>query len=808
MVLNKRIKRIFYKNTINYIAIFLLVVMSSFLVVAFGGTTYTARKTVENNWKVNNVENGEFTTYVPLTNKDLKKLNDKSVTIEKMFYMDIESEEGKTVRIFKNRDTINKIQLKSGKLAKQSNEINLEYTFADNFKYKTGDTIKVGNSNYQVMGTCTVPDYAHRVQNISDVGTDEKFGIGFVNTETFKDLLKDKKLKNKLVYNYVYVNHGTITDSKVKDMLCEIQCDKDSITDTYIKSQLEKMQSTRSNIENGFENILNASKLYNSNLETGVQKVYNGVEKYLDKTMKYDLPVLKFFTEKSRNSRITGIIQYNEPMLSYAVIAGILLSTIIAYILTVFAVNNIKKDSVSIGTLFSLGITKKELIYHYMILPILIVMLGSIAGTILGINGVTWFMASNYSYPLLIPSVSPSLLAYGIIMPLILTVIINFLVLNKKLSMKPLQMMHPEKYTENINLPKVKGKSFERIFKKTQFLREKRSYITLFMGIGFAIIFMMLGLSLYSTIENYADKVTVDMKYNYMYLLQNPLEKQPDNTEVSYTKPFTIYCKQAKADMDVILQGINSKSKYFDFASDLKNDHNLVYVSDSAVVKYGYSIGDKITFTDHLNNRDYTFTVAGIVPFKNGIYFFMDIDAMRKYFKVDDTYYNTLFSNEKTDIKDTMLINTITKNTIYETAKSWLKSAKAYLPLFLGVGVVTFIITMYLLVKTIIEHAASNISLMKILGYTNKEVEGMYLGNLKYVVLLDIIVFVPLSALLMRSMIPLLNATMGSGMATYIKPSFYVILILFILLVFYFIFTILKFKVRKITFMEVLKNRE
>ncbi|MFT9056425.1 MAG: ABC transporter permease [Ethanoligenens sp.] len=808
MILNKRIKRIFCKNIVSYLAIFVLIIMSSFLVVAFGGTTYTAGNSVKTNWDRNSVEDGEFTTYVPLSETNLAKLRNDSIKVEKQYYVDIGADGGTTVRIFKNRDEINKVQLKKGKLGLDKDDIVLEYTFANAYGYTLGDKITIGATTYRITGTCAAADYAHRVQNISDVGTDKSFGIGFVNDEAFDNLIQSSQYKDNVVYNYAYINKGTLSGKEIKDELADFQCDKNDITDTYIKDKLAEMDTTRANIEEGFKNIENASSVYNKELSDSVAALSDGVERYMGTTMDYKVPILKTFIERDRNSRITGIIQYNESMLSYAIIAGILLSTIIAYVLSVFALNNIKKDSVAIGTLYALGFSKRELILHYMILSLIIVLVGAVSGTILGIHGVTWFMAINYSYPNLSPSVSPVLLVYGVAMPILLTVLINYAVLNKKLNVPPLEMLHPEKVVDRVMAQTVSGKKFKSVFRKTQFLREKRSYLILFFGAGIAIIFMMLGFALHSTIKNYSDNVGNDINYKYMYELEDPLEQKPGNTETAYTKSFTIYCKQAGMDMDVVLQGVNPQSRYFDFASKMKNDDSLIYISNSAVVKYGYKVGDKVTFTDYLNDRDYTFTVAGIVNYENGIYFFMNINAMRDYFGVDNSYYNTLFSNEKISIPDAMLMNMITRDTIKETAKSWMDAANSYLYLFLAVGILTFIITMYLLVKTIIEHASSNISLMKIFGYGNREVKQMYLGNLKYVVIFDIVVFIPFSAFIMRSLIPMLNATMGSGMVTYISPVYYVLMIAIILSVFTLVYSLLGNRMNKISFAEILKNRE
>lgn len=755
MILNKRILRNLKSNFIGYFIIFLLVIMSGFLVVSFGGTTYTVRNSVQKCWKASNVEDGEFISYNPISNKDLNKLKNKGVKIERTFYMDIESNNGSVVRVFKNRDYINKVQVINGKGNPKNNEIELEYTFANFMKVKTGDEFTIGKDTYNINGLCSTADYAHRVANISDTGTDAKFGIAFVSSDTFNKLMADKDYSKKLVYNYTYLLHGKMTDIQLKNWLKKLKADK-----------------------------------------------------YMDKTMNYKFPVLKSFQVREGNSRIVGIIKYNESMLSYAVMAGILLTLIIAYILSVFASSNIEKESTVIGAIFALGYLKKELIRHYMILPIIIVAIGSILGTVLGINGITWFVATAYSYPPLVPTVTPELISYSIALPIILVSIINYFILNRELGQEPLSMMRSEKKAGkifNINLQRF---DFISMYRIRQLLRESRSYVIMFFGIGVAIIFMMLGFALYGTINNYVSKVSNDMGYKNMYILTNPLQSQPKKTEIGLTNGYTIFSNQAGTDMDVVLQGIKSKSKYFNFSNKLKNNANSIYVSDSAVVKFGYKIGDKVTLTDKLNNKAYTFTVAGEVPFKNGIYFFMNINAMRKHFNMPNNYYNTLFSNKKIKVSDNVLINTISRTTVEKTAQSWLKDAKRYMIMFFIISVISFVLVTYLLMRNILDRATFGVSLVKVFGFSKSEIKKMYLGSAKYAVIAALIVFIPIAALLMNYAIPSLNAAMNSGMANYIYPITYVIIVAITFATYFAVMFIFNKKIDGVDLAEILKRVE
>ena len=64
--------------------------------------------------------------------------------------------------------------------------------------------------------------------------------------------------------------------------------------------------------------------------------------------------------------------------------------------------------------------------------------------------------------------------------------------------------------------------------------------------------------------------------------------------------------------------------------------------------------------------------------------------------------------------------------------------------LFLVFGSLMFILILYLLSKIIIEKNAQSISMVKILGYSNREINRIYLHSTTIVVLICILLTVPL----------------------------------------------------------------
>ena len=113
-VLSKRIPREFKSNLPKYIALLLLITLSMYLVTAIVASSDTVITRTDEHSAANHVEDGQFTTFLPLTYEQEKDITDKGVTLERMYSLDIKAEDGSTVRVMKNRKDIDLVELVSG----------------------------------------------------------------------------------------------------------------------------------------------------------------------------------------------------------------------------------------------------------------------------------------------------------------------------------------------------------------------------------------------------------------------------------------------------------------------------------------------------------------------------------------------------------------------------------------------------------------------------------------------------------------------------------------------------------------------
>lgn len=737
MIINKRIRRELAGNKYRYGALFFLVVLSVSIVVSMAGAADSVFYTVDTN-KINNIiEDGEFAVITPLSSKQESEIGQLGVTLAENFYMDRSISNGGTLRFFKNRETMNIVELDSGSLANSPNKITVDKNFAISQGITESDLLKVDDESYVVTGMGSAPDYSLVLKSPFDVVADpEKFSIAFISEDAFENLSKQRL---DITYNYSFI------------------------------------------------------------LDDGASV------KELKKYMKEDLT---FFIEASDNTRIDGVKSDSQINKSSALIAGVIVLILVAYMISIFVTHNLDKESSVIGALYALGYRKKDLIKHYMILPCLLVFAASLIGIILGYLLIPFLedTSSYYSIPVIQPVLRPYLMIYGIGVPLLITWSVNILAINRKLSSSPLQLLRKEKtYNKSLNVD-LGNIGFILRFRIRQFLREIKANITIVAGLMLAILLMVFSFGIKGTITNYVNHATEDAKYNYMYAMKYPVSEIPTDSEEAYVKPLYSYLGIAGKELEINLFGIHPENQYFKFTVGGKRDE--VYISNAVAYKYGLEPNDTIDLRDSIDDKTYTFKVKEVVPYSPGLYIFADIKYMREIFMQDEGYYNILLSANELEIDQSAIASVITLEDIAQSASKLHDIMKSLISLLLTVSIVIFVLVLYLLLKMMVDKAISSIALIKMFGYNEKEVRKLYLGNTSYTVALAVSLGLPLSTWIVKRIWPYMISNIAAGFESVIPFNLYIATIGIVFISYITVQIMLARHIKQISLMEVLKSRE
>lgn len=833
-VLRKRIWRDFKSNLPRYLALSLLIILTMYLVVSLVGAAETIIRGSKNADSRQCVEDGDFSLFVPMKNEEMEDLEADGVAIEPQFYMDYEIDEDHTLRIFANRDEINKIDLVKGTLAEKENELVVERQFAEKNDISAGDVLTFGGREFTVTGIGTTPDYDNVLKSLGDTGCDcLHFGTGFVAADVYDTLRAEEKSIKSEEYYYAYRLNGAMTDDELKDRLEKLEFTSGDVEDPFFQEYWDRTMGKKDDLTDGIQELLDGAKELkelkafedgiieytdgtkeaedgSNELLDGIQELKDETDDMIDDIFSEDAQNLMTFVKAGDNARIQAASGDSELYRSVGTIAGAILLILISYVLSVFVVHSIDQESAVIGALYALGVKRKNLMAHYVTLPTVITFVSGLIGTLLGYSslGVPIQMQDCYNYyslPDLDVIYMPYLFIYGIVVPPVISIIVNSLVIRKRLSKPVLTMIRNEQKVGNGKDIKLGNMSFMNLFKIRQMLRESRTGFTVVFGMFVSLLLAMMSLEIYTYCANVNRDYVNDTKYEYMYTYKYPTEEVPEGGYEAYAK--TLKKKIYGYNFDITVMGLTENNPFFDV--NLSDSSSKVAISSSIAYKYGLDVGDTLTLKDDEADKIYAFEIASVAQYAPSFMVFMPYDKALELFDEPEDYFNVVFSDHALDVETGRLYATTTKTDVKKAAGIFSDIMQGMILTIGGVSVLIFIVVMYLMMKVMIDRSSFNIALIKIFGYRNKEVKKMYLDGNFYIITIGSLISIPLTKWIMDvAYEPAFVPNIACGIDKSFPFWMYLAIFAGILILYFIINHLLIRRIRKMVPAEVLKNRE
>lgn len=585
----------------------------------------------------------------------------------------------------------------------------------------------------------------------------------------------------------------------------------DSGIGSYTDS-LDRIADGFAQIADGSESLNKGARAFAENgadFRSGVLTLQEKTDDLLNEYFPFEIENMTDFIKASDNPRIkasSGDVEINR---SVGTMAGVIVMVLITYVISIFVVHSIEQESAMIGALYALGLNRKQLTNHYTALPVLLCLTGGIVGTLqgyssLGISLLAKESIDYYSTPAIHAVYSPILLIYGLLMPPLIALLVNRLIIRKKLNRSALSLLRREQPYRNSAGRRLKMRSFSRTFQIRQVLREKRSCFAVLAGMFVSLLILVLGLNCYSLCQNAQVQNVADTKYEYLYQYKYPTKTPPEGGYEAYV---TSLKKEVLGyDMEVNVIGLTDDNPFFPHISSNQTDE--ISISSSVAVKYGVRTGDQLVLQDEVNDKLYAFKVREIVPYSPGLCCFMNLDSMRELFGQEEDYYNVVYSNHALKVDTGRLYAVSTKAGVKKSADVFVNIMDSMVVTLITSAVLIFLIVLYQIMKVMIDRSATSISLMKIFGYRGREIRKLYLDGNFLLVAVGALFMIPIAKFLMDAAYPYFIANVACGMDLTWKPLLYLLTYGGILLSYLLIRTLLMRKLKRLTPAEVLKDRE
>lgn len=901
--LNKRFKRDLRSDAGKYVAIFLFIVFfigaaSGFMVA--DNSVFAQFKTADVEY---NVEDGHLAFNVKPSADVLSKIESQNdLKLYDLNYKEETIKHGKTLRIYKVRNELNKECLMSGEMPKAENEIAVDRMFAENNKIAVGDNVNINSKNYIVSGLIALSDYSALFKSNGDMMFDAVgFGVAVMTNDGYNTI----ETAHETV-NYAWKYNSPVEDEETENAKSEllmkslekilkeydeplIQAQVDSLYDDakpYINRLKAEFESAEKQLESkylsaivhtnandtakmakelgitekqyknlkqvlenaekdsdkwDFDSLDSAPKInlddYKTSSDMDFDEMYEEIYKVVDAVsgaglydcsqIYRDLASLKKITDKFSidDSGVLNITDYSAKYTNKSIMyaredstsdkATMMLMTyivmvMIAFLFAVTTSNTISKEANVIGTLRAMGYSKGELIGHYIFLPMVVTVVAGIVGNVLGYTAFQKVFESvyysNYSLPTYKMLWNMNAFLETTVVPFVLMLLVNFVMLSKKLKISPLNFIRGELKESGqkrlIKLPKEMP--FFSKFRLRILFQNVPSYLTLALGVFLAGTLVVFGSMYGPLLDDYANIVKENQISKYQYVMINETETKVSDAEKFCMTSLQTTDKKFIAD-DVTIYGVENQSKYI--------KENIpageVLVSSAMADKFNLSIGDEVTLKEAYKEKTYSFKVGGIYNYDAAITVFLNRTDYIEQFNEDSNYFNGYFSNKKlNDLDDADVATVITEKDLTKVVTQMQVSMTEFVKVFKALGVVIFLLVMFILTKQIIEKNSKSVSMAKILGFSDSEIGKLYIVITSFVVVASLLISVPLISLALRWCFKSYLYTQMTGYIPYIvSNSCYVTMVVLGIVSYAVVACLMLLKIKKTPLGEALKNQ-
>lgn len=599
-------------------------------------------------------------------------------------------------------------------------------------------------------------------------------------------------------------------------------------------------QNGLSNYNNGLRQYKNNLNIYNYNVKEYYesQKIFNLEISDARKTLD-EIPEAKWYIyTRKDDSGYSSFIDDGEGVSNLSKIFPTIFFVVAVLISLISMSRMVEDDRMLIGTLKSLGFSNKHIRKKYLLYSGIATISGGIIGSLLG-----FFLLSRYIWniykilfdvPVFKYDFNPTNIIIGILIAVICICGTTFLTIKKVVKEKPSDLMRP-KAPENgkrVILEKIpfiwNRINFSNKITIRNLFRYKKRVLMTIVGILGCTALMLAGFGIRDSIVSVPKKQYKEVfKFDEMVYLtedvnsqninemldnkyiKNSLNTKMDTSMTSGKYNINLFVPENKSDIKNILSLKDIKTK-----KELNLENNKVIISDKLADLENKEVGDKIKITDSENN-EYEFIISGICENYVGHYVFMNKETYENnignyktnivYLKIDDLKNQESLS--KTLMDNEHVMSVVGVDSTMSIIDDMLRSLNSVVVILIFLSGALSFVVLYNLSYINISERKREIATLKVLGFTDKEVDNYITKETIILTIIGIILGLIFGIFLTYVIIDTVEIEMVRFLRM-IKPSSFIITAFIVMLFTLIVNKIIHYALKKIDMIESLKSVE
>ena len=350
----------------------------------------------------------------------------------------------------------------------------------------------------------------------------------------------------------------------------------------------------------------------------------------------------------------------------------------------------------------------------------------------------------------------------------------------------------------------MKGASFTTRFRTREILRNAGRYLFMVFGVSVSAVMLLLFAAVLGSLNKMMDETfSRIVNYEYMYTYADMTTGKPDGyrTNLNYL---------LLDGEEISVNGVDTHNTHMQFED---TDGNPVTFEDHGITinlseKFDIHAGDTVTLKSRYTDAEYRIHIDRVIVSYAEDFISMPLDEFNTYFGYPENSYLIVTSDHALEIDPELLLSVSSRKNSRESIDETLKPVRYLMISMMVMAALVSFILMSIIISMILEDSRFTISMLKILGYSDKRISGLLIDFNRYIVILAFAVSIPLILKSSSKIMGYLSEMMGMHIPTYLNPLHAAIGFAMLYLVFIAVKLIMKRKILSIDPAETLKSGE
>lgn len=528
----------------------------------------------------------------------------------------------------------------------------------------------------------------------------------------------------------------------------------------------------------------------------------------------HDQYYMRAYSTAGDNPRITMVDEQAYLFIVMAYVLLCILPLVSVALISIIISRKVKNEQRMIGTLSAMGYKKGQLMRHYAGFAVLPGLVGGVLTAVISAfaaQPLSELGLQDYEPMRIVAHLNPLDVLLGIAVPTVMYVLAALLSVRKLLKKDTVLLLNGNADGGQKAMKRLfvdKKMSFrKKLAFRTLLGNPARSFVVL-LGVFLGCFIVLLGQAFFDSITHMSTTAADSIgSFQREYILGELLEENPYGGE-------TVLVSSVETEKGSTLSviGTDASNPYLYFED--KEGQTLpiedgYYITSLTELTLGWHAGDRVTVYNPLSLEKSEITIAGVVQNNVQKSILTSKALVAEITGLSEDSFNCIVSDKSLSISKAKIAQEIKPSSITEQVETMTAQMNFLLQMIVVLGVIICIAAIYVAMNMMVTESRSNISMLKVLGYRDRQINKILLRSHHVLLPIGILLSIPVTYAACSAFFQMMVDYGVMLIETYISPSSYVLAIGLTILCYFGSLWLLRRKVKRVDMIESLKdNRE